>query len=48
MGIDLGEARVGVAVADTLGMLAHPRETVRVGPKGEKAVLASSTRPRRS
>ena len=40
MGIDLGEARVGVAVADTLGMLAHPRETVRVGPKGEKAVLA--------
>lgn len=40
MGIDLGEARVGVAVADTLGMLAHPRETIRVGPKGEKAVLA--------
>ena len=40
MGIDLGEARVGIAVADTLGMLAHPRETIRVGPKGEKAVLA--------
>ena len=40
MGIDLGDARVGVAVADTLGMLAHPRETIRVGPKGEKAVLA--------
>ena len=40
MGIDLGEARIGVAVADTLGMLAHPRETIRVGPKGEKAVLA--------
>ena len=40
MGIDLGEARVGVAVADTLGMFAHPRETVKVGPKGEKAVVA--------
>ena len=43
MGIDLGEARVGVAVADTLGMLAHPRETIRVGPKGEKTVLARIT-----
>ena len=40
MGIDLGEARVGVAVADTLGMFAHPRETIKVGPKGEKAVVA--------
>ena len=40
MGIDLGEVRVGVAVADTLGMFAHPRETVKVGPKGEKAVVA--------
>ncbi len=40
MGIDLGDVRVGVAVADTLGMFAHPRETVKVGPKGEKAVVA--------
>ncbi len=40
MGIDLGEVRIGVAVADSLGMLAHPRETIRVGPKGEKAVVA--------
>lgn len=44
MGIDLGEARVGVAVADSLGMLAHPRETIRrVAAKGaaaDKAVLA--------
>ena len=39
LGIDLGEARVGIAVADVLGLLAHPRETIRVGPKGEKAVL---------
>lgn len=40
MGIDHGEARVGVAVADALGMLAHPRETIRVDAKGEKAVVA--------
>ncbi len=40
MGIDLGDVRIGVAVADALGMLAHPRETIRVGPKGEKAVIA--------
>lgn len=40
MGIDLGDVRIGVAVADSLGMLAHPRETIRVGPKGEKAVVA--------
>ena len=39
MGIDLGEVRIGVAVADTLGMFAHPRETVKVGLKGEKAVV---------
>ena len=44
MGIDLGEARVGVAVADSLGMLAHPRETIRraaeKGAAADKAVLA--------
>ncbi len=40
MGIDLGEARVGIAVADSLGMLAHPRETIRVPPgKGVEGVL---------
>lgn len=30
LGIDLGEARVGVAVSDDLGMLAHPMETIQV------------------
>ena len=30
LGIDVGEARVGVAVSDDLGMLAHPLETVPV------------------
>jgi len=28
LGIDLGKARIGVAVSDELGMLAHPVETV--------------------
>ena len=44
MGIDLGEARVGVALSDGLGMFAHPRETIRVpankGAAAEKEVLA--------
>jgi putative Holliday junction resolvase len=30
LGIDLGDARVGVAVSDDLGMLAHPLETISV------------------
>jgi putative Holliday junction resolvase len=30
LGIDPGEARVGVAVSDDLGMLAHPLETIEV------------------
>lgn len=28
IGIDLGEARVGIAISDDLGMLAHPLETI--------------------
>ena len=30
LGIDLGEARIGVAISDELGMLAHPMETIVV------------------
>ena len=30
LGIDLGDARVGVAATDDLGMLAHPLETIHV------------------
>jgi putative Holliday junction resolvase len=30
LGIDLGDARIGVAVSDDLGMLAHPVETIPV------------------
>ena len=29
LGVDFGEARIGVAISDGLGMLAHPRETIR-------------------
>ena len=30
LGIDHGEARIGLAIADDLGMLAHPLETIVV------------------
>jgi len=30
LGIDLGEARIGLALSDELGMLAHPLETIAV------------------
>jgi putative Holliday junction resolvase len=33
LGIDPGEARVGVAVSDDLGMLAHPLETIEVSKR---------------
>jgi len=34
LGIDLGDARVGVAVSDELGLLAHPLETIAVKSGG--------------
>jgi putative Holliday junction resolvase len=44
LGIDLGEARIGVAVSDELGMLAHPVETIVVketpDPLGRVARIA--------
>jgi putative Holliday junction resolvase len=43
LGIDPGEARVGVAVSDDLGMLAHPLETIdvsKVDPCDRIAALA--------
>lgn len=30
LGIDHGEARIGLAISDELGMLAHPLETIRI------------------
>lgn len=37
LGIDLGAARVGLALSDDLGMLAHPLETVKVKGAGDLA-----------
>ena len=42
LGIDLGEARIGIAVSDDLGMYAHPRETIHVADKSggrDQAIL---------
>ncbi len=36
LGIDLGRERIGVAVSDELGMLAHPVETIRA--RGDAAL----------
>ena len=41
LGVDLGDVRIGVALSDGLGMLAHPCETIQVGggqpqPQGAK------------
>lgn len=32
LGVDLGERRVGLAVSDELGLMAHPFETLAPGP----------------
>jgi putative holliday junction resolvase len=37
LGIDLGAARVGLALSDDLGMMAHPLETVKVKGAGDMA-----------
>lgn len=37
LGLDLGERRVGVAVSDAIGMLAHPVTTLEV--TGEKSLV---------
>ena len=38
VGIDLGAARIGVAVSDELGLLAHPVETIPAGSGAVKRV----------
>jgi putative Holliday junction resolvase len=44
IGIDLGDARVGVAISDDLGMLAHPLETIPTKSTNVlKRVLALAT-----
>jgi len=41
LGIDLGAARVGLALSDDLGMLAHPLETVQVKGAGDLAAYVA-------
>ena len=38
LGIDLGRARIGVAVSDELGMLAHPVETIPANADATKRI----------
>ena len=38
LGIDLGRARIGVAVSDELGMLAHPVETIVANVNAERRI----------
>lgn len=42
LGIDYGDARIGLAVSDDLGMLAHPLETVAARDR-ETAIRAIAT-----
>ncbi len=45
LGIDFGQARIGLAISDELGMLAHPLETVTAG-SGAVARIATIVRER--
>jgi putative Holliday junction resolvase len=38
IGVDFGRARIGVAVSDELGFLAHPVETIRAGSGAARRV----------
>jgi putative holliday junction resolvase len=42
LGIDPGSARVGLALSDDLGMLAHPLETVNVKVAGDIAAYVAA------
>jgi putative Holliday junction resolvase len=46
LGIDLGDARVGVAISDELGMLAHPLETIKVAQTDPLLRVADLVRDR--
>ena len=48
LGIDYGEARIGLAVSDDLGMMAHPLETVVIAKvKSPETRIAEVARERR-
>jgi len=46
LGIDYGDARVGVAISDELGMLAHPLETIAVKDTDPVARVAQLVKER--
>jgi putative Holliday junction resolvase len=46
LGIDLGAARVGLALSDDLGMMAHPLETVQVKAAGDLAAYIAAVAKR--
>ena len=39
LGVDLGQARIGVAISDELGMLAHPLETIPAGKEATARIV---------
>lgn len=43
LGIDTGDARVGVAMSDELGMLAHPLETIAIATTDPHVRIAAIT-----
>ena len=43
LGIDLGEARVGLAISDPLGLFAHPLRTVASSPRLVDEVCTAAT-----
>ncbi len=44
LGVDFGRARIGIAVSDELGMLAHPVETIPAAPRNAAARIAEIVR----
>jgi len=40
LGVDPGSARIGLALSDEMGFMAHPLQTLKVGGKDEVTILA--------
>lgn len=48
LGIDIGDARVGVALSDELGMMAHPLETIQVKAGGVRQRILTLAREKKA
>lgn len=44
LGIDLGKARIGVALSDELGWMAHPLQTLTTSSKSPEEIVALATK----